>query len=107
MAGSYYFNRDVHLYRSLPYLNDRTFCCWYPPPQVTADAGSIIVTIITQVTLYLFFTALCVGIALIPFLVKWLSLDKTDAVAIAMWVHPGRVTESNPRPIDHIWDLQL
>ena len=52
--------------------------------QVSTDAGSIIVTIITMQLLYLAFTALCIGIALFPPFVKWLSLDRPDAVSIAM-----------------------
>lgn len=54
--------------------------------KVTADAGSIIVTIVTMILLYLFYTALCIGVSLLPFMVKGLRLDRSDSVAIAMWV---------------------
>ena len=52
---------------------------------VTSDAGSIIVTIVIMILLYIAFTALCIGISVIPLLIKWLRLDRTDTVAIAMW----------------------
>ena len=59
--------------------------------KVTADAGSIIVTIVTMILLYLVFTALCIGVSLLPFMVKGLRLDRSDSVAIAMWVYSTMV----------------
>lgn len=52
--------------------------------QVTASAASIVVIVVLQVVLYVAFFILCLAVSCFPPLMRWMDLDRADAVAIAM-----------------------
>ncbi|KAG1678624.1 hypothetical protein FOA52_012631 [Chlamydomonas sp. UWO 241] len=60
-----------------------TFCNTFYK-NVSAGAGSVAVTVVVQVALYLLFTAICLAVSRVPIVVKLLRLDRADSVAIAM-----------------------